>query len=740
MANGYTLQESRFNPQTLALDAPTGAGISAETFETPIWRLPYETQQHLAASRVLGSGYMDRPGASQYVQEASDPLRGKYLAQMAGTAGFDIGDQGSYAQWLGGTGQFAGQGTQFGTLGGYGRQAAGIPAGWQNLLHAARGLSGQYAGDGSLGAEYDPYVATLQEGGGEAARQLAALATYNPRAGSTLGGIRQRALERAQTRFFTDRPGTSSIDWLAYLTDPASGMSGYVDPRFMYGGGTLPPTANPTAQTQTVNPVAQTAVAPTTSLIQPAGQITNTTFLQPTGQGANIQPLNVPRSVADVVAQNTRESTGFVPRERMPVGAALTIGADGVQRWTDPNAPLGIDEQGYDERGMKVSDVYSTPVDEIVDVSQTAPPLSAEELQRRWDEKQAAAMASFPMQPQGAPQYPGAAPLPVDTTGLTPEATNAFANAMNFGDDTVDTTVVPTAGQVDPGTGARLWQERFGADATRARLGLTPTPTTPAAPVVPPTVPNVNLTQEGFDDWRIKEGLMPAPMDIAERVKASAAQIPGILNRPTALQAKNVELGRRQGQAILDRQRDRTPAEIAAEGGIGVVGTPSSPFVSLADQRAASPDVDVDAFISGLAGPTGPTPPAAVGDEMSTIADLMDMGMTMDEAMAEVSRRGMGISAFGRPAPAPTAGPAFTPDPMQVAGGGMMPLGPSAVSTPSAIDFEHRMTPPVIIDQFNPRPPPFWPTFGPLFEQPEQYDLQYQYGLDPAAYSGYGPV
>ncbi len=414
MANGFTLQESRFNPQTLALDAPTGAGISAETFETPIWRLPYETQQHLAASRVLGSGYMDRPGASQYVQEASDPLRGKYLAQMAGTAGFDIGDQGSYAQWLGGTGQFAGQGTQFGTLGGYGRQAAGIPAGWQNLLHAARGLSGQYAGDGSLGAGYDPYVATLQEGGGEAARQLAALATYNPRAGSTLGGIRQRALERAQTRFFTDRPGTSSIDWLAYLTDPASGMSGYVDPRFMYGGGTLPPTADPTAQTQTanpaaqtVNPVAQTAVAPTTNLIQPAGQGTNTTFLQPTGQGANIQPLNTPRSVADVVAQNTSEFTGFAPRERMPEGAALTIRADGVQHWTDPNAPLGIDEQGYDERGMKVSDVYSTPLDEIVDVSQTAPPLSAEELQRRWDEKQAAAMASFPMQPQGAPQYPG---------------------------------------------------------------------------------------------------------------------------------------------------------------------------------------------------------------------------------------------------------------------------------------------------------------------------------------------
>lgn len=727
MANGFTLQESRFNPQTLALDAPTGAGISAETFETPIWRLPYETQQHLAASRVLGSGYMDRPGASQYVQEASDPLRGKYLAQMAGTAGFDIGDQGSYAQWLGGTGQFAGQGTQFGTLGGYGRQAAGIPAGWQNLLHAARGLSGQYAGDGSLGAGYDPYVATLQEGGGEAARQLAALATYNPRAGSTLGGIRQRALERAQTRFFTDRPGTSSIDWLAYLTDPASGMSGYVDPRYMYGGGTLPQTANPTIQTptanpaiQTVNPVAQTAVAPPTDLIQPAGQITNTTFLQPTGQGANIQPLNVPRSVADVAAQNTSEFTGFVPRERMPVGAALTIGADGVQRWTDPNAPLGIDEQGYDERGMKVSDVYSTPLDEIVDVSQTAPPLSAEELQRRWDEKQAAAMASFPMQPQGAPQYPGAAPPPVDTTAPPPP---------------VDTTAGQEGDQ--DWTGLNIFQT---PDQIRARLGLTPTSTTPAAPVVPPNVQNGNLTQEGFDDWRIKEGLMPAPMNIDERVKASAAQIPGILNRPTALQAKNVELGRRQGQAILDRQRDRTPAEIAAEGGIGVVGTPSSPFVSLADQRAASPDVDVDAFISGLAGPTGPTPPAAVGDEMSTIADLMDMGMTMDEAMAEVSRRGMGISAFGRPAPAPTAGPAFTPDPMQVAGGGMMPLGPSAVSTPSAIDFEHRMTPPVVTDQFNPSSGLNWPSIGPLFQQPEQYDLQYQYGLDPAAYSGYGPV
>jgi len=415
----------------------------------------------------------------------------------------------------------------------------------------------------------------------------------------------------------------------------------------------------------------------------------------------------------------------------MPVGAALTIGADGVQRWTDPNAPLGIDEQGYDERGMKVSDVYSTPVDEIVDVSQTAPPLSAEELQRRWDEKQAAAMASFPMQPQGAPQYPGAAPPPVDTTGLTPEATNAFANAMNFGDDTVDTTVAPPTVDtttlpptvdtttlpppVHPDwTGLNIFQT---PDQIRARLGLTPTSATPV-----PTAGQVD-PDTGARLWQERFG--------------------GGATSDRALQARNVELGRRQMQGILDRQQDRTPAEIAAEGGIGVVGTPSSPFVSLADQRAASPDVDVDAFISGLAGPTGPTPPAAVGDEMSTIADLMDMGMTMDEAMAEVSRRGMGISAFGRPAPAPTAGPAFTPDPMQVAGGGMMPLGPSAVSTPAdMMPYVDQL--PVVTDQFNPRPPPFsglnWPSIGPFFEQPEQYDLQYQYGLDPAAYSGYGPV
>ena len=88
--------------------------------------------------------------------------------------------------------------------------------------------------------------------------------------------------------------------------------------------------------------------------------------------------------------------------------------------------------------------------------------------------------------------------------------------------------------------------------------------------------------------------------------------------------------------------------------------------------------------------------------------------------------------------------PEFVPDPMQVAGGGMMPLGPSAVRTPADMMPRPVDQLPVITDQFNPRPPPFsglnWPTFGPLFEQPEQYDLQYQYGFDPAAYSGYGPV
>jgi len=231
MTMGFGLQGSTYNPLNLAYERPEDdAALSYGGFRTQVGELPRETQLHLAASQAIGSGYRDRPGASRYVQRAADPLYGKYLASQIGDPLFEQGDPSSFAQWLGGAGRFADQGIQFGTLGGYGRQPSGVPQDWSNLLTAARGLSSEYDIGSELGPEYDAYVAALQDEGGKAAQALASYATYNPQAGSILGRIRQRALGRKQDRFFTDRPGTGSIDWLAYLTDPASGLGGFINP------------------------------------------------------------------------------------------------------------------------------------------------------------------------------------------------------------------------------------------------------------------------------------------------------------------------------------------------------------------------------------------------------------------------------------------------------------------------------------------------------------------------------
>ncbi len=49
-------------------------------------------------------------------------------------------------------------------------------------------------------------------------RALTQMATYDPRAGSIYGGLRQRGMDRAQQDYLSGNPGATGADWLGYIT------------------------------------------------------------------------------------------------------------------------------------------------------------------------------------------------------------------------------------------------------------------------------------------------------------------------------------------------------------------------------------------------------------------------------------------------------------------------------------------------------------------------------------------
>ena len=231
MANGV------YNPMTLEFEQPSGGPAIGTDPYNRIGDLAPETQFQLAARKQFGAGYADRPFASRYAQRSFQPMYGRFLA-TAQPSGWGT-DSGTFAQWAGGTGRFGreqgGMGSQFG------RHLEGAtPQAWQQLVRTARGRSGlaPYADireqQTAAGRLPDPNF-TWQEMLSDPSKvqALTSYATYNPSAGGIMGQIQQGALRRAQQEFIAANPGSTAIDWFSHLTDPESGLSQFVDPRFM---------------------------------------------------------------------------------------------------------------------------------------------------------------------------------------------------------------------------------------------------------------------------------------------------------------------------------------------------------------------------------------------------------------------------------------------------------------------------------------------------------------------------
>ncbi len=100
---------------------------------------------------------------------------------------------------------------------------------WADMMGVARSMginATPWAGDQTT---YDRWADMLQDA--DNVRALTQMATYDPRAGSIYGGLRQRGMDRAQQEYLSANPGASGADWLGYITrDNGLARSGFQTP------------------------------------------------------------------------------------------------------------------------------------------------------------------------------------------------------------------------------------------------------------------------------------------------------------------------------------------------------------------------------------------------------------------------------------------------------------------------------------------------------------------------------
>lgn len=181
-------------------------------------------QQYGLAMRDIAPRYADNPWARQAISRAQQPLLGQYLMGYDPNA---IGTQQSFAQWLRGPAASYGAGTQAGMapgrFGGIGQvldptgTATGTGAqNWADMMGVARSMGINATPWAGAGGTYDRWADMLQDA--DNVRALTQMATYDPRAGSIYGGLRQRGMDRAQQDYLSGNPGASGADWLGYIT------------------------------------------------------------------------------------------------------------------------------------------------------------------------------------------------------------------------------------------------------------------------------------------------------------------------------------------------------------------------------------------------------------------------------------------------------------------------------------------------------------------------------------------
>ena len=164
--------------------------------------------------RDIAPRYADNPWARQAISRAQQPLLGQYLMGYNPDA---TGTQQSFAQWLRGPEASYGAGAAPGRFGLMGQPLdAERTQNWADMMGVARSMGINATPWAGAGGTYDRWADMLQDA--DNVRALTQMATYDPRAGSIYGGLRQRGMDRAQQDYLSGSPGATGADWLGYIT------------------------------------------------------------------------------------------------------------------------------------------------------------------------------------------------------------------------------------------------------------------------------------------------------------------------------------------------------------------------------------------------------------------------------------------------------------------------------------------------------------------------------------------
>ena len=230
------------------------------------------------------------------VSRLQDPLMGQYQMSFPAAGRSEEGFQ----KWLMGEDGVE-DGSRF-----YGQQ--GVPGvarpEWEQMINVARTYGqGRPEALESIGIDprdaqsaYDRWYETGPLGVDESVRNILGLATFDPRAGSIYGRMRQAGLQRAQNRFFAENPFATNVDWLGHLT----GQEALVN-RDYYVGST-PTIPSEVAANGAPTGVVPTGVVPTDNGV-PTGNVWQPTDPSLAATGYETIPTNQP--TVPVVPPNT---------------------------------------------------------------------------------------------------------------------------------------------------------------------------------------------------------------------------------------------------------------------------------------------------------------------------------------------------------------------------------------------------------------------------------------------------
>ena len=212
----------QYNPDTMSYTI--GGTALAEPL---VGTLDPTTQYGLAARQVFGQQRFN-PWVNRAMTRAYEPMYGRYIAG-------DPDREQTFAQYMRGYDPATGTTIEdydplTGAGGGPFRQPVptGTPGNWEDIVNVARSMAAiPYTPGGVIPSDVVGYEAptdvvtdkwTKVLNDPEQLRALTAMATYDPRAGTIRGRMREAARAAQQERFFANNPAATGVDWLGYIT------------------------------------------------------------------------------------------------------------------------------------------------------------------------------------------------------------------------------------------------------------------------------------------------------------------------------------------------------------------------------------------------------------------------------------------------------------------------------------------------------------------------------------------